>query len=185
MTTLHYTLTKEDYVNFYLQVAWRSPEKRKQLIKRYVLKALLYAALLMFIKLSGREGELDTYFFFSIGIIFLLFIMPVFRMAEIYKKQVERMLKNPLNANFFRVTQVIFSDAEIFTKNEFTETIYQWKGIVKKEENKAYYFLYLSSEQAILIPKRTLTTESEKQVLEKIFAEHISFNAEVEHLLKS
>jgi hypothetical protein len=184
MITLHYTLTKEDYVNFYLQVMWRSPEKRKRLIKNYIVKALLYTGLLVFIKLSYNEDLLDTYFVFSVAIILLLFIMPIFRMAELYKKQVERTLKNPLNANFFRATQVIFSDTGIFTKNEFTETTYQWKGIVKKEENKEYYFLYINSEHAILIPKRALTIASDKPALEKLFAEHISFNAEVGHLLK-
>ncbi|MGC4103767.1 YcxB family protein [Ferruginibacter sp.] len=184
MITLNYKLTKEDYISFFLQVAWLSPEKKTRLIKSYVYRAIVFTAMLFFVKIFSPQKNFDLYFFYSILIVILIIISPLFKMADIYRKQVNQLSENPLNANFFSDIQINIAETGIFSKNQFAETRYQWEGIVKKEENKEYYFLYLSTEQAILIPKRALKSELEKQQVEKLFGEHISFNAEVGHLVK-
>ena len=105
-------------------------------------------------------------------------------MPDAYRKQVDKLTENPMNVNLFSDIQISFAETGIFAMEKVAETKYQWAGIVKKEENKDYYFLYLSSEQALLLPKRAFKSEEEKQQVEKLFAENISFNAEVGHLVK-
>jgi len=184
MVTANYTLTKEDYSNYYIQLAWLTPERKKQTIKNYVYKALLYAVLLTIVKLFDTEHVFDFYFFFSVVFVATIFIMPIFQMEEIYTKQVDKLSNNPLNVNLFKDVQISLAETGIFTKTEFSETQYRWASIVKKEEDRDYYFLYLASDQALLLPKRAFRSESEKQQAEKLFGEHISFNAEVGHLVK-
>lgn len=184
MITLHYTLTKEDYFNFYYQAGWLNPYKKKKAIKTAITRFLSFAAMLVFVKLLSKHGTFDSFFFYSISLLACIFIVPLFSISGNYRRLVASITDNPMNAHFFGEMQINIAETGIFTRGEFAETKFQWPGIVKKEENKDYYFLYLNSEQAILIPKRAFKSETDKQQTEKIFGQHISFNAEVGHLVK-
>ncbi|MEI9957849.1 MAG: YcxB family protein [Ferruginibacter sp.] len=69
-------------------------------------------------------------------------------------------------------------------KDDIKETKFQWNTFVKKQENAAYIFLYIYSTTALIIPKSVLRSEVEKEQLMKLLSQHISFDAEVGHLVK-
>jgi YcxB-like protein len=184
MVTLNYTFTKDDYSNFFTHVMWFAPGKKIKTIKSWGSKFLFFVLLLSLVKISDANGAFDTYFFFTVFILACIFIIPLLQMSTVYNKQIAAFTGNPLNAHFFNDFQITLSEGGIFTKNKFAETRYQWVSIVKKEENKDYYFLFISTDQAVIIPKRALQSETQKEQLEKLFGEHISFNAEVGHLVK-
>jgi YcxB-like protein len=184
MVTINYTLTKEDYSNFYHYVALLSPGKKNKIIKTWITRFLLFSFMLFIVKISSSEKTFDAYFFYSIFVLAAIYLLPLFNLPNVYKKQVTLFTDNPVNANIFNEYQITVSETGLFAKGKFTETKYQWGSIVKKEENSNFYFLFISSEQAILIPKKTLRSGAEKEQLEKLFAQYISFDAEVGHLIK-
>jgi YcxB-like protein len=184
MITINYTLTKEDYSNFYHYVALLSPGKKNKIIKNWITRFLLFSLMLLVVKISSSEKTFDVYFFYSIFILASIYILPIFNLPNAYKKAVTSFTDNPINANIFNECQLNISETGLFTKGKFAETKYQWGSIVKKEENSNFYFLFISSEQAILIPKKSLRSAAEKEQLEKLFAQYISFDAEVGHLIK-
>ncbi len=184
MVTINYTLTKEDYSNFYHYVALFSPGKKNILIKTWIKRFLLFSFMLVIVKISSSEKTFDGYFFYSIFVLASIYILPIFNLPNAYKKVVTQFTDNPVNANIFNACQIIISETGLFAKGKLIETKYQWSSIVKKEENSSFYFLFISSEQAILLPKRAIRSEAEKEQLEKLFAHYISFDAEVGHLVK-
>lgn len=184
MVIINYTLTKEDYSNFYHYVALLSPGKKSTIIKTWIKRFLLFSFVLVFVKISSSEKNFDLYFFYSIFVLAGIYIFPIFNLSNAYKKIVTQFTDNLINGNMFNDYQIIISETGLFSKGKFTETKYQWDSIVKKEENSNFYFLFISSEQAILLPKRAIRSEVEKEQLEKSFAHYISFDAEVGHLIK-
>ena len=138
--------------------------------------------MMLMVKLSGPGKTFDFYFYFSIFVLTTIYLLPLFTKKTDNHKQSLKVINNPLNGNMLTQTHVIISETGLFAKDEFSEVRFNWTSIVKKEETKAYYFLYLNSVQAIIIPKRILRSETEKIQLQKLLSQYISFHAEVGHL---
>jgi hypothetical protein len=185
MVALNYTLSKEDYSNFYHYVALLSPGKKNTIIKNWVKRFLLFSLMFVIVKISSSEKIFDVYFFYTVFVLASIYILPIFNLRNAYNKAVTAYTDNPLNANVFNECQISISETGLFTKGKFTETKYQWGSIVKKEENNSFYFLFISSEQAILIPKKSLRSKEEREELEKLFVKNIPFEEEVGHLIKN
>lgn len=183
MLTLNYTYTKEDYAAFFNYMLLDAPGKKKAKIKSHLKYFLYFSFLLLLIKLTSG-GAFEIYFFFSIFMLACIYVLPLFTLKNSYAKLIQQFTLNPLNENFFSKFQVSFSEQGIFARTDYAETKYYWSSIVKKEEDKNFYFLYLTTEMAIQVPKRVLKSEVERKQLEFLFGQHLSFNAEVGHLVK-
>jgi YcxB-like protein len=170
MITINYILSKEDYSRFYYYELWISPGKKTAIIKKWAGKFLLFFCCLFVVKLSSPGKMFDPYFLYSILVLLTIYIFPLFVMKNTFHKQIAAYTDNPLNATFFNDCQMVISEAGIFAKGKFTTTEYQWPAIVKKEETSEYYYLYLSTQQALLIPKRAVKSETEKKQLEQLLA---------------
>jgi hypothetical protein len=184
MITLNFKLTKEDYFNYYYYSTYLAPGKKAAVIKSRLKGFFIFSFLLLLIRFTSPERTLDTFFFISIAMMASIYLLPLFTVEMDTRKQINAFLNNPLNCYLLMKTEVIISETGISAKDEFTESKYQWNAILKKEETKEYYFLFTNSIQAIVIPKRILATAVEKETLSKLMAQHISFDAEVGHLIK-
>jgi YcxB-like protein len=184
MVTIDYTLTKEDYGHYFNYVALKAPGKRKALIVTWIKRFLTMSSLLIIVKIIQRPATFDSYFFYSLAIIAAIYIAPIFSIDSVYRKTIIAYTDNPLNANIFNDANIIISENGIYAKGKYAETKYNWKAIVKKEEDGEFYYLFLNTDQALLIPKRCMKLNTQKETLEKLFAQNISFNADVGHLIK-
>ncbi len=54
-----------------------------------------------------------------------------------------------------------------------------WKAVVRKTETETYFFLFINSIQAIIIPKRAFDNKDEKAEFKKMLSKHISLDAEI------
>jgi K+/H+ antiporter YhaU regulatory subunit KhtT len=98
-----------------------------------------------------------------------------------YKRKIERFINDPKNSNLLVRTELIISDNGIINKDEFSEVNYNWNAITKKVINKDYIYLFLNSVQAIVIPKKALSNEEEKQ-LSDLLSRNLSLKAEFSEL---
>jgi YcxB-like protein len=182
MITLNFELTKEDYFQFYYYITWLAPGKKAAALKQRIRIFLLFTLAFTMIKFADAAHSFDAFFFYTIIVLASIYVFPLFYMKATIKKQADAFSNNPLNAAFLQPTELIFSETGIFTKDKYAEVKYNWISIVKKEENSDYFFLYVSSIQALLIPKRALRSEDERLRFIKLLSQHISFDAEVGHL---
>jgi len=181
---LNFELTREDYFNYAYYTGYLAPGKKAELIKSRLKIFLFYLLILLLVKFSSAGETFTTFFFFSVFMLACIYLIPLFTVDVDTRKQTIAFLENPLNHNVLINTEVTISETGVAAKDMFTESKYRWDCVTKNEETKDYYFLYLNSVQAIIIPKRILKSEIEKENLSKMLAQHIPFNAEVGHLVK-
>jgi len=175
---IEYTLTKQDLFEFNFFVGWASPEKRNFRIK-YYLKSFLSSLLTVFLILiiGNKKVTIDMILtFICLGLI-IGFLGAHVGIYSNYKRKIERFLDDPSNSSFYTRTQLILSDSGIVNREESSETHYDWNAIIKKTETKDYIYLFLSSIQGIVIPKKTLN-EKEKSELIEILSRNIPLIAE-------
>lgn len=184
MIAIDYSLTKEDYAHYFNYVVLEAPGRKKALILTWLKRFAVMSSFLIFIKLIEQPLNFDFYFFYSIAIIAAIYIGPIFSLNNVYKKQIFAFIQNPLNEHVFSDVNLLLSESGILAKGKYSEAKYNWEAIVKKAEDNVFYYLFLSSDQALLIPKRCLKKDTEREQLEDLFSKKVSFNAEVGHLVK-
>lgn len=59
-------------------------------------------------------------------------------------------------------------DEKIFCKTEFSETNLLWNGFLKMEESSICYFLYMGTQQALIIPKNAFDNDAQKSEFEAL-----------------
>ncbi len=184
MVTINFLLTKEDYFNFNFYTSWLSPGKKMAIIKSRVKTFILFIFSLSMVTLAGPRKAFDSVYFFSIFMLAAIYVLPLLSIKTNSRKLAFTFIQNRLNAHLLTQTEVVISPNGIFSKNIFCEVKYKWECIIKKEETNDYYFLYINSAQALIIPKRVLRSAAEKEALAKLLSQHISFDAEMGHLIK-
>lgn len=185
MITLQYSVTKEDYVNYYSYVMWDAPERRKKRINYYIRQAIPLLVFIVAFYYTGIFERSNTFILIFLGFIFLTSFLSLFNVRSNTVRQAEKVADNPDNSSIFLDTSVIISDTGIAVKTSFSETKFQWASFIKKQENRDYYFLFINAMQALIIPKRVFVHPEEKAQFEKMLSQHLSFDAELGHLVKS
>ena len=183
MLSFEYTLTKNDYSNYYFFVTWDAPGKQQ---KRYLYFLRQLASVLIFTGLFYYTGLFNRGILFSavaITLIFLTSILSITGIKSSINKQSASIANDPDNESLFTHTVVSVSETGILLKDEFKECKFQWNAFIKKQENVDYYFLFYSSLEAIIIPKRIFKI-SDEILFKELLTQYLSFDAEIGHLVK-
>jgi hypothetical protein len=157
--------------NYY--TLWKAADK-KDVRLRYYLKGFLYICLitigLYFIHKPDKTGD---YVFILISLM-ILFVVTYsgFFLKSIYRKRVNEFLKDEKNQHLLEKTRLTITENGITDITGKTELKISWDGVVKSIRNSKYYYLYISSIQAVIIPENCMTT-AEKMQLDKLLSEHI------------
>lgn len=184
MITLQYAISKEDYINYYTFVMWDAPENRRKKINYYIrqiIPIILFIAAFYYTGIFERNSK---FILLILVFIFITSLLSVFNVRSNTIRRAEKVANDPGNSSVFLDFSMIVSESGISTKNELMETRFQWKSFIKKQENREYYFLFTSSMQAVIVPKRVFKNTDEKIQFEKLLSQNLSFDAEIGHLVK-
>jgi len=174
---LEYILTAEDFLEFNYYVLWKAPEKKNQRLNYYFRNffyTCLIAVIFFFIAKPQRPVE-----FWSVMILIsaiFTFVFSGMHVKNFYNRKTREFLKDEKNQHLLEKTKLTIDHQGLIDRNSKTELKISWDGVVKIMENKKYYYLFISSIQAIIIPKNCISAE-EKMQLEQLFSEHISMEA--------
>jgi hypothetical protein len=181
---LKYAVTKEDYIEYYTYVSWDAPEQRKKKINYYLRQVIINGGLIALIFYTGVFSFHFWYMYLYLGVLLLTTVVQILSARNSVSKQAEKITSDANNASIFSEKTIEIDDSGILLKDEFTESKYCWEAFIKKQENNNYYFLFPSSVEAIIIPKRIFKLAEEKNRFEKLLTQHLSLDAEVGHLVK-
>ncbi len=184
MISLKYSITEEDYINYYTYVMWDAPEKKQSKLKYYLRQAGINIIVIMVLLYTDIFRHNQLYLYIYIGILIIITLLQVFSARANVGKQAEKIARAKNNRSLFYEMHADINDAGIYIKNDVMEAVYQWPAFVKKQENDAYYFLFTNSIEAIIFPKRIFKTVAEKEQFQRLLSQHLSFDAEVGHLIK-
>ncbi len=179
MVSLHYKLTKADYVNFYTWVMWDAGTLRKKRAQTIIKQVSFVGIFIVVLNFTGVFRYLST---LTTTIILLMFgttLLPLFTGRSSADKQGEEIADDPENASVFAETFLEATDTGLHVRTETSDTRYTWQAIVKKTETESYYFLFINAIQAIIIPKRILQNNDEKAAFQRLLLKNITLDAEL------
>jgi hypothetical protein len=185
MLSLQYALTKDDYINFYTYNMWDAPGQKKAKLFYYAKQIVVNVGIIALVFLSGIFQIRPIYFYAYVIILLLSTAMQVYSARNGVMKKAEKITEDEDNEALFLETKMLIAESGISIKDELKEQHFQWQAFIRKEENESYCYLFTNSMEALIIPKRVLKTNQDKEQFEKLLTLHLSFDAEIKHLLKS
>jgi YcxB-like protein len=183
MITIQYTLSKDDYVEYFAYMYWDDKGRKKQRMKnafKQLLYILLFCAVLYF---TGSFGSKAKFIILAIFLIFAISLLTLITGRSDLESQAKAIADDPENESIFSEMFITISDNDFQVKNKLTETKYQWAAFVNKIETKNHYYLFENAMQAIVIPKRAFKNTEEQQAFDKILSRNLSLDAEIKHEL--
>ncbi|MEO6489413.1 MAG: YcxB family protein [Ferruginibacter sp.] len=185
MVSLKYSISKEDYINYYAYVVWDAPDNRKKRLWYYVKQLIPILLFLFAFYYTGIFERNSKFILLILGFIFLTSALSLFGVRSNTIKQAKKITDDPGNSSIFLERSLFISESGIIAKDALIEIKYQWEAFIKKQESREYYFLFTSSIHAIIIPKRIFHNDVERKQLEKLLSQYLSFDAEIGPLLNS
>jgi hypothetical protein len=70
------------------------------------------------------------------------------------QQSVNKLYENPLNKNLLGDIEYEFSDQKLINKKEYFYCEAEWQFFLKALENENYFFVFVNSKQAYIIPKQ-------------------------------
>jgi hypothetical protein len=183
MVNLRYAITENDYKNFVAFVLWEGSHNKKKRRNYYLRQTLPLTAFLLAFYYTGTFER--SFIYIAIGILLITTLLSFTGVRSRFAKDAEAFTADPANQAVFSEKHLQISDAGITVSDEFSDTNFRWPAFIKKEENDLYYFLFIGSNHALIIPKRVITDPQEKILVEKLFSRNISLDAEFSGLIKS
>ena len=120
--------------------------------------------------------EIDLVIFGVIGIIYFL-LVPVLIKTSI-RRRTKQIIAEPENQHVLDESEIILTETGILDQDKVSQSRYDWDAIVKKSETTSSYYLYTNSYHAIVIPKRVIRTQHERDELQSLFNRFLPLSSE-------
>jgi hypothetical protein len=172
MVSLKFRLTEDEYLEYNYYTAWSAPTRKRYRIYYFLRVIILYGAVAMLYIIATRQHYIwiDITVFLITGLVYLIMI-PSFVKGSVRRK-VKHILSKKENQHVLDDAEIILSDTGIIDRDTHTESRYDWDAVVRLAETPESYYLYTNSYHAIVIPKRAVSKEQEKE-LTKLLSENL------------
>ncbi len=160
---IEFERTIEDIIDFNLFHMTHSPSTKRQLLLMRVLTGALAAIPVFGIGYLLYHSINASTLVLSIlaGFVAFAFYPQANRQSTI--KRINKMLSEGNNNTLLGHQVISLSPEGIYTKNPTTESKINWSAIGRVVESDAHVYLYTSSINALVIPKKCFRTEKERQ----------------------
>ena len=183
MVSLHYTLAKEDYVNFYTYVMWDAGDRKRSRTKS-IMKQVVFVLIFMVIYyLAGGFRFMNNISVIIIVLMFATSLLPLIGGRPGIRRSAEDIADDPENASVFSDNFLTASDTGMHIKTTNSDNNYTWKAIVRKTETGAYYFLFLNAIHAIIIPKKVFDNNEALSEFRKLLSRNLSMEADLKDVI--
>ena len=163
MISVKYELSVEDYVNFnYLH--WNAPfnsDVRTKSLLNYIALVILGAFGMASLLSWVYQKRMDSTFLIIMLIILGVLVIEdhfVFKKKSIRNKT-HQFLENAVNRNVLLPAELTIDHTGIRSVSAVADVCFKWDTVEKVYETNAYFFLFVNTIQALIIPKNVLTPE--------------------------
>jgi hypothetical protein len=166
---LEYELTEDDYIAFNLYYVKHSKTVKQSLFMQRFLPPIIF--LIFPFVLFWVTGE----FLMVLLISFVLFsvVWIIFYPRYFYgyiKRNVSKLLNEGSNANILGRHVFISTEDGFVEKNRAEQRSGRWSSIERVEENDYYYFLFFSTMNAYIVPKRSFSDKDSQEKFKEMIA---------------
>nr|WP_300003902.1 YcxB family protein [Tissierella sp.] len=170
---LKFRLTEEDYINYNIEHAKRSPSIRKSILfQRLMGPAVFIIAPFVVAKYS----EIPLWYWitlFGITTIVWLVFYPKYANWEM-KTRLKKMMKEKNHESLLAERTLILTQDGITEESPGEKSSIIWEKIVSLEETEDYIHVYISPVEAHVIPKRVFKDQQSQSLFIEYINEHIS-----------
>lgn len=159
---LHYSLDKNDYLQYFLYDAAHN----KDLIRKK-RKYLIYLAVLLII--IGINSYNNTGFWYFIPVFVLILCLFVFTLRRNYKSHYKKFIEKNYQERINLESDIYFEENMLMIKNRIAESKIYYESLEQINETADYFFLKLKTSESIIIPKVKISNETElKRFLQQL-----------------
>jgi YcxB-like protein len=182
MICLQFTLSKEDLFQFSYFTGWTAQWNKKKRLTYYVKFILTYVIFLSVALIFWKKNlaNYNAIIFFAVILFISLLILPAWIRSS-FRRTTESFYSDPKNSTFFLKSELTIDENGINNKDGVSSTNYSWSAIVKKAETPRYFYLYVNSVMAMVIPKTSFTSMAEQKEFEKLLLIHLPLQAELNY----
>lgn len=166
---LKFELLEEDYINFNIDHANKSPSlKRNVSLIRILGPVTFLIAPFIIIRFS----EIPLWYWMTLfgitSILWLIFYPKHFDWEM--RRRIKKMLEEGNSENLFKERKISLTDEAIIETTSSSQSSTIWSRIDRVEETDRYIYIYNSSISAYIIPKRVFKDDKEKIIfLEEVW----------------
>ena len=176
MITLNYTITEQEYKDFYYFMGWLAPDRKAFRIRYHATALIAYLAVFALLFFITQN------FSFSISNVLIIVLMGIgfyfynnYRVKRHYYNYGKKVYQQSQSEN----SEMVIGETGITVKDDAANASYKWSAFIKKYERSDVYYLYMSSNLALIIPKRVFNSASERESFEKMLAQYLSLQADL------
>jgi YcxB-like protein len=174
-----YKLTEDEHADFDVYTSWHANwQKKTRLV--YLINVFIYCGISMIatIAIMSKLFPTENNNYNTLGMILILLNLLItyicYNQAPIaIKKKAIRLLRKEENHHLLDETEVTITEENIISIDNSSTTKYSWKSIVRYAVTKDFFYLYINTIQALVIPKRLLKDQREIEELDKFITEKI------------
>lgn len=168
-----FELTEDDYINYNIDHSKQSESvKRSLLIQRFMGPAIFVIAPFIITQFTDIPLWYWLLVFGVASILWFIFYPKYFR-GEIARR-VKKMLEEGNNENLFNQRSLELTSDGITEKSSIGKSHIHWAKINHLEETADYFYIYISSVSAHIVPKRVFGSLREQENFAQIIIENIN-----------
>ncbi|MGE8082038.1 YcxB family protein [Peribacillus loiseleuriae] len=164
---LKYEMTKDDHLAFNLHYVKHSKTIKQSLFMQRFLVPIIF--LILPFVLFWMIGEFLIGFFITFALISIVWIVfyPKYFYGHIIRN-VKKVLNEGSNDNLLGQHVFISTEDGFIEKSRVGETKIGWSSIERIEENEDYFFLFISTMNAYIVPKRSFPDKASQEDFKKM-----------------
>jgi len=176
---LEYQLTQEDYFDFTYYATWIAQWNKRKRIIYYSRIIILCIAIIIFFHFTGKPLTSTFLIIYSVFLCIYIFLVVPFWIKSNYKRVARKFFKDEKNVIFFSKSNLEINESGIFSSDQHTSAHFRWSSVVKYAENEKLYMVFVSDSNAIIIPKRIISSSGNKEILTTIFQQNIPLQVQL------
>ena len=176
MITLNYTISEQEYKDFYHYIGWLATDRKIYRIRYQLISLFTYSVLFTVLYFLTKPFTLDIT---SIVIIVIIAIALFYYNNFRIKKHFYKIGQKVYNDSDKESSEMIIGESGIIAKSKDSDAHYKWSAFTKKYETVSAYYLIMSSNIGLVIPKRVLNSATQKESFEKMLAQYLPLQAEL------
>jgi YcxB-like protein len=178
-----FSLTEDEYGDYNIYTAWSAPWQKNNRIK-FFSRIFLYGGLFMasaFIimnKIDPPKHE-NILLMVILGLVFN-FLAAIFSYHQVSYKTKNKAIKfvqNEENKSLLGEKEILITNEKLFYNTKSTNSIFVLSSVVRYVNNKTTFYLFITLNSAVIIPKRLFRAQKEVDEFDKFLTERIPLSS--------
>ncbi len=148
-------MTKEDYIEFNMFHYENSKTIMKSILLERVVGPIIF---MLFTVVTGKLDDIIYMtVFITLSVLWFAFL-PKY-MWYIMKKRTNKLIEENKEGDLFSEKHIIIDDLGIHYESKSSSGTYNWNSVIKVCDTEKALYIYVSSIQAVVIPKRLVADQ--------------------------